>query len=178
MIARALWVVVVTAAVLVAVLAGALSGRTVAAAILPDLEELSAVADSVVPADATDLQANDLTRSGPQNLNVFVTASPTTASRSFQPAATPEAAMADIAAELRRDGWAEADAPSGLSRFERGWLTAQISQTGPDQVSLSISHRPRGLFYVPALTAAGAGALVLAVLSRRFRRHRTGSPSS
>jgi hypothetical protein len=56
--ARVLGLLVTAAAVLVALLAGALSGRTVADAILPDLAELSAVADSVTPADATDLRTS------------------------------------------------------------------------------------------------------------------------
>jgi hypothetical protein len=168
---RGLRVLVITAAALVAVLAGALAGRAVAGSVLPDLDELSMVADAVVPPDATDPRANDLSGAGPQNLNVFVTATPPTAGRSFQPAVPPEEAIEDIAAALRRNGWRDADAPSNLSRFERGWLTAQVSQTGPDRVSVSVSHRPRGLFYLPSLAAAVAGALVLAVLHRRFRRH-------
>jgi hypothetical protein len=172
---RGLQVLVITSAALVAVLAGALAGRAVAGSILPDLDELSTVADAVVPTGATDLRADDLTRAGPQNLNVFVTAIPPTAGRSFQPAVPPEEAIEDIAAALRRNGWRDADAPSSLSRFERGWLTAQISQIGPDRVSVSVSHRPRGLFYLPSLTAAVAGALVLAVLHRRSRLHLTTS---
>jgi hypothetical protein len=170
-IGRALRVLVITAAVLVAVLAGALAGRALAATILPDLDELSAVADTLVPPGATDLRAADLSRAGPQNLLVFVTATPPTAGRSFQPALPPEEAMEDLAAALRRDGWRQVDAPSSTSRFARGWLTAQVTQTGPDRVNLSVSHRPRGLFYLPSLTAAVAGALVLAVLQRRSRRH-------
>jgi hypothetical protein len=175
-IGRALQVLAITAAVLVAVLAGALAGRGVAASVLPDLDELSAVADTLVPPDATDVRSDDLTRAGPQNLMVFVTATPPTAGRSFRPTAPPEEAIEDTAAVLRRNGWRDAAAPSSLSRFERGWLMAQISQTGPDRVSVSVSHRPRGLFYLPSLTAAVAGALVLAVLHRRSRLHPARSP--
>jgi hypothetical protein len=170
-IGRALQVLVITSAVFVAVLAGALAGRAVAGSILPDLDELSTVADAIVPPGVTDLRADDLSRAGPQNLNVFVTATPPRAGRSFQPASPPEESVEDAAAVLRRSGWRQVDAPSTLSRFERGWLSAQVSQTGPDRVSLSVSHRPRGLFYLPSLTAAVAGALVLAILRQQSRRH-------
>jgi hypothetical protein len=167
-IARALRVLAITATLVVAAIAGALAGRAVASAMLPDLDELSAIADTLVPPDATEVRADDTTGAGPQNLNVFVTPNSPTAGRSFQPAVAPGEAVGGIAAELRRRGWRDADAPSGLSRFEDGWLTVQVFQNGPDRVSLSVSHRPRWLFYVPSLTAAIAGALVIAAL--RWRR--------
>jgi hypothetical protein len=176
-IARSVQVLLMTGAVLVAVLAGALAGRAVAVAILPDLNELSAIADTVVPLEATELRADDLSHAGPQNLNVFVTPTPPKAGRSLRPAVPPGETIEDVAAVLRRRGWRDADAPPSLLRFERGWLTAQVSQTGPERVSLSVSYRPRWLFYVPSLTGAVAGALILSALRRRSRRHPAGSPA-
>jgi hypothetical protein len=172
MIAPALRTLVITAAVLVAVFAGALAGRAVGFALLPDLDELSAIADTLVPDEASDVSAHDSRGTGLANVNIFRTPIPSEASRSFAPDGPPEEAVQTIRRELMERGWRASEVDD--DEFRDGRRTAIVNQN-VWRVIVAVSYYPGLVSYLPTMTAASAGAAVLVAATRRRRRERRAS---
>jgi hypothetical protein len=173
--ARALRVIAISATLLVAMIAGALAGRAVASAILPDLDELSAIADALVPDEASDVSAHDARGTGLANVNIFRTPIPSEASRSFTPDGPPEEAVQTIRRELMERGWRASEADD--DEFRDGRRTVVVNQNVWRAI-VAVSYYPGLLSYLPTLTAASGGAAVLTAVSRRGKRRASRSSRS
>lgn len=161
----------IAVALLVVVVVGALVGRAAAAAILPDLDDLSQIADRLVPASAADVQSEDVPSSGIGNLNIFVTPSPPSAFRAWTVDDQADAEVQRVVADLEERGWQVVDDERRSVRLLDGARTVDVHGDPPSAVRVSVSYRRGWLFFLPTLTAA-LGAL--GVLTVSGARRRTG----
>lgn len=171
MIGRVLRALGIASVCLAAAIAGALVGRAITSEVLPDVAELSAIADTLVPADATELRTDDLSSSGSGNLILFAPAPPPSAFRGW----TTRAGGADeelrrLVTELQDRGWQEIEDEGRSVGLVDGPRTARVHADPPSMVYVSMSHRPGWLLFLPATTAAlGVGAVLALVLWLRTR---------
>lgn len=175
MIARALRVLASTVTLLIAVIAGALVGRAISTEVLPDLDALSPVAESLVPANATDLRSYDLDGATLANVNIFLTPASPEAFRDWRVDDGADDELARVVAELEDRGWQRIEDEGQTVELVRGRRIAVVHADPPSRVYVSLRRRPGWLLYLPTVTAM-LGAVVAAALWRGWRGWRRRRP--
>lgn len=176
MIGRAFGALAITSAMLVAVIAGALVGRAVSTEALPDLGELSPVAESLVPANATDLRSDDLDGAHFANVNIFLTPASPEAFRSWRVEDGADDELARMVADLEDRGWQRAEDEGRTVELVDGRRIAVVHADPPSRVYVSLRRRPGWLLFLPTITA-GLGAVGVPALWRwRPRGRHRGDP--
>jgi hypothetical protein len=158
------------------VIAGALVGRAVSTEALADLGELSPVAESLVPANATDLRSDDLDTSGIGNLIFFAPATSPEAFRAWKVEDGADDELARVVTDLEDRGWQRIEDEGRTVDLVDGRRIAVVHADPPSRVYVSLRRRPGWLLFLPTITA-GLGAVGVLALWRWWRRgRRRGDP--